>query len=212
MTTEEQQFEKDDFSPYHRPTKQGTKTIKDLIDKLPIDNNIRHKAEDIYGKMNKPIKKGNKKVELAFACVLFAYYSEHIICSPAFLARMFKTVEIKGITKIIKTYSKKFHPPQNFYPVHEYVQYFCHESCISQDLVAVCVQIAQELENDPRYATIFEEEPSDVLAVAIIKYCTDILLTRNLSAEQMNILQQLCFKEEKAINTALRWIIEVHNA
>ncbi len=212
MATEEQQFENDDFSPFHRPTKQGTKTIKELIKHLPIDNDILHQAESIYSEMKKPIKKGNKKVEIAFACVFFAHCIENVICSPAFLARMFKTVEIKNIAKIVNTYSRLYHPPQNFYPVHEYVQYFCQEACLSHDLISFCTQTAQELENIPKYKTIFEEEPSDVLAVAIIKYCTNILLTRNLSVEQMTILQQLCFKEEKTINMALQWIINVHNS
>lgn len=64
------------------------KTISNELNLIPIPDDIKHKANEIYLKMKIPVKRNNPRRKMIFCCICYAYREMQLPHNPRKIAKM----------------------------------------------------------------------------------------------------------------------------
>lgn len=193
-------------TPLYLATKGSEKSILRDMDNIMIPDEIKVKAEEIFGKLNSATKRGNRRKQLVFFCIYNAYNELLLPQDPKQIASV---VGIKNseMTKALSMFSEAqtgYQPPAIHVTAIDLLPKYCDNLGLPSDMVTDILAFAQKILNVD--TELKETFPQKVAAGILLYYATTNGI--NLNKKEYAKMIQL---SEVTINSMYKYIARLDN-
>ena len=192
--------------PLYLATKGSERSILRDMDNIMIPDEIKIKAEEIFGKLNSATKRGNRRKQLVFFCIYNAYNESLLPQDPKQIAYV---VGIKNseMTKALSMFSEAqtgYQPPAIHVTALDLLPKYCENLGLPTDMINDVLAFAQKVLNlDTELKETF---PQKVAAGILLYYATTNGI--NLNKKEYAKMIQL---SEVTINSMYKYIARLDN-
>ena len=151
----------------------STKKARSILDKLQhyssVPEEVRNKADVIYGQMHVKQHRGIKLIQLLYWCCYCAFLELNMDVNPQDLGRVFtlSNVDVARCGSIFSELETGYQPPKGLTTPLNYIPNFCHDLQLSDDAKAQCIALADRIIS--KRPSLLHESPLNV-ACGILKY------------------------------------------
>lgn len=198
------EFNQDDRE--YASSKTSEKSILKEMENIPLPEEIKIKAEEIFNKLNPQTKRGNRRKQLIFFCIHSAYLE---LGNPQDPKKIAQLVGIKNskMTKSLSMYSQAqtgYKPPLIFVTPLDFIPQYCEMLKLTEETTQDVKLFAETiLQKD---TTLKQKFPQKIAAGILLYYLTINGIQIN-KKEYAKVIQL----SEVTINNIYKQIVSLHN-
>lgn len=188
-------------------SRNSEKSILKEMDNFTLSDDVKLKAESIFGKLNPQTKRGNRRKQLIFFCIYSALLELGIPQDPKKIAQLVG-IKTSEMTKALSMYSQSqtgYKPPLVFITPLNFIPQYCEALQLSPETIQDVLNFAQGiLDKDP---TLKEKFPQKIAAGILLYYLTinGIQVNKKEYAKMIQL-------SEVTINNIYKQILNLHNS
>lgn len=159
--------------PIYFNTRANEKSILKDMESFDLSDDIKNKAEEIFGKLNSATKRGNRRKQLIFFCIYNAYNEVGNPQDPKRIAEMVG-IRTSEMTKALSMFSEAqtgYKPPSIHVNALHFLPQYCNDLNLTEDTTNEILNFAQKiLDRDPDLKETFPQK----VAAGILSYYAKI--------------------------------------
>ena len=184
-----------------------TRSILKDLKPFDIPENIKHRADTIYNKMNYHVRRKKIRFQMLFYCVYCAYLELNQNVDPTKLGAMFRLSQgdIQRCDSLFSPLQTGYTPPVKHARPSKYMDQYCEEIGLDNESGIQIKKLSETLMvKDPDF---LQENPQTV-AAGILKY---FVVTNGIILEDPDIIRMVTKRSNATIDAMFQRIVTVDN-